>query len=570
MALQSTKSNLLQLLKEPENRVIALSGKWGTGKSHLWREVQSSSEDMAVQNALYVSLFGLADMNQLKLKLVQSAIPNAEVHPKIWEQAGVALRGLRKVLNSVHKGFSALDELALLAVPTLLKGRVIVLDDIERKHEKLSIDEVLGFIDEFTQLYGARIVLILNSDQLSDRSLWDKLREKVVDQEIRLNTTLAEAFRIAIQLTPSLYAENIGDAIEVCEITNIRVIRKVIRVVNRVLDGRADITNAVLSRVIPSTVLLAAIHYQGIDDGPDFDFVLHVGTPDPQRRKKGDELTVEEKRQATWKLTLQKLGVHSCDDYELLVVDYLQSGLFDIGSVTNIIDRYVSEAETMRAHSLARQIFEHVSWHHNLTDEALLAEAHEVVKEAYLLDPYTVTSLHELISELTGGQALADTMIDNWLSTFKARAGQPLEDHDFFRRRMHPLLRSAFDSLKDQAQAKTTIFDACEYIAKNNAWGTRQEEVLKNASSQDFESVIKTLGIEDLKIFMYKFLDMCVHRDAYVKHFGSAMDHFIEACRSICSAPESGRLGRLIRLLFEDAKLQSHIEPESGEDKHAG
>jgi hypothetical protein len=151
MTLKTTKDHLIQLLADPDNKVIALSGKWGTGKSHLWREVKAASKDIAVKDALYVSLFGLRDMNQIKLKVVQSALPKAETHSVAWEKVRVGVEGAKKVLTSLHKGFSALDELALLAVPSLLKDKVIVLDDIERKHDKLSVDEVLGFIDEFTQ-----------------------------------------------------------------------------------------------------------------------------------------------------------------------------------------------------------------------------------------------------------------------------------------------------------------------------------------------------------------------------------------------------------------------------------
>ena len=271
MTLKSTKDHLVQLLADQDNKVIALSGKWGTGKSHLWQEVKSESADEAVKGALYVSLFGLSDMNQIKLKVVQSALPSAEKYSAAWDKVRVGMEGARKVLNSLHKGFSALDELALLAVPSLLKDKVIVLDDIERKHEKLSIDEVLGFIDEFTQQHGARFVLILNSDQLDDRKVWDTLREKIVDQEIRLNTSTNEAFDIAIGLAPSPYADRIRAAAERCGLTNIRIIRKVIiKAVSRIFGNRTDLSDALLSRVVPSTVLLAGVHYKGIEDGPDF------------------------------------------------------------------------------------------------------------------------------------------------------------------------------------------------------------------------------------------------------------------------------------------------------------
>ena len=39
MSLEKTKEHLLKLLGDADNKVIALSGKWGTGKTHLWGEV---------------------------------------------------------------------------------------------------------------------------------------------------------------------------------------------------------------------------------------------------------------------------------------------------------------------------------------------------------------------------------------------------------------------------------------------------------------------------------------------------------------------------------------------------
>lgn len=80
MSLARTKEQVKKLLSYTENSVIALSGKWGTGKTHLWKEVQSQSDDINVQNALYVSLFGLSSIEQVKRKLIESSIPGAEEH----------------------------------------------------------------------------------------------------------------------------------------------------------------------------------------------------------------------------------------------------------------------------------------------------------------------------------------------------------------------------------------------------------------------------------------------------------------------------------------------------------
>lgn len=143
MSLQETKDHLIQLLADHDNKVIALTGKWGTGKSHLWHEVQSASVNEATKGALYISLFGLSDIDQMKRKLLETVVPAAESHPSLWDGAKQAMSSGMKVLESFHKGFGAISDLSLLLAPVMLRNKMIVLDDIERKHEKLSVDGAL-------------------------------------------------------------------------------------------------------------------------------------------------------------------------------------------------------------------------------------------------------------------------------------------------------------------------------------------------------------------------------------------------------------------------------------------
>lgn len=556
MTLSSTKAHLIQLLADTDNKVIALSGKWGTGKSHLWSDVSDESLDDGLKNALYVSLFGLSDMNQIKLKLMQSAFPIAET----WEPLNVA----KKVLEGVHKSFSALSDVALLAAPTIFKNNVIVLDDIERKHAKLSIDEVMGFIDEYTQQHGARFLLILNNDQLSDKTIWDKLREKVVDQEIRLDTTPAEAFEIAQKLRPSAYHARIKSTVETCRLTNIRIICKVIRTVDRILENHTELSDDILGRVIPSTVLLSAIHYKGIEDGPDFDFVLNIGSrQESDPGKKNTELDEAAKRRARWRLLLSELSINTCDEYEHLVVEYLESGLFEIAEVSKIIDRYIAEADTTRILHLVGQFRDHVNWHHNMTDEQLLAEARGLVDRTNFLDAYTITSLHELVAKLTGGAVVADLMVDKWIQAFQARPVEEFNGDNFWCSPLHTRIKEEFERTKALVQAKTTVFDACRHIVENSGWGHKEAAIMKSTSVKDFEATIKSLDPESLRFFMCHFLDMCLNWNNYETSFGSARDHFVEACRGICSESKSDRLAKLIRRIFKDAKLEGALDPSS-------
>lgn len=552
MSLTSTKEQLIRLLNDEDNKVIALSGKWGTGKSFMWRSVKASSQDANIQNALYVSLFGVSKIEQIKIKLMQGTEGKTK-----WFGASVTL------LEKLHTGFGALNDIAILSAPTVLGRKIIVLDDIERKHESLSIDEVLGFIDEFTQQHSSRFVLILNSDRLQKRDVWETLREKVVDQELCLSASPTEAFEVAIGLSPSPYSAALHAAVRTCELTNIRIIRKVIKVVNRILGGRQDLTGAVLSRVIPSTVLLSIIHYRGIEDGPDFNFVLSHGTGHGWTGYFGGQKepeTEESKRKSKWKLLMTSLGIKACDDFELLVIEFLESGLFDSSNIAGIIDRYVSEVDVMSARDACNNFLERSTWEHTLTNEQLLELAAEVAAKADLMGPYMVTSLHETIMELPNGQRVADEALSRWIDAFRAKNLEEADLDNVFQRKVHPLIEAEFKAIAVRAQANTSGFDACLYIVKNGGWGVRQEEALKSATADDLEIAIRMSHSEEMRLFMLKMLEWCIHQSTYKSHFGSAMDNFILACRKISHDPSSGRLGELIKRLFADSGLADRLE----------
>lgn len=562
MSLAITKANFEELIDDRDNGVIALSGKWGTGKSHMWRQVQKDSTNDAVRKALYVSLFGIKDIMQLKLRIVQSAIPDSKTGRAAREVMTTAVRQVISFAKGFNPAFSALDELAVLAVPAILRNRVIVIDDIERKHNDLNIEEVMGFIDEFKQVYGSRILLILNSDQLDDKVMWDKLREKVIDHEITLETTPPEAFGIAVGEEPSPYASHIQGAVETCKISNIRIIQKIIRSVNRLFDGRADLDDEVLQRTVPSTVLMCAIYYRGLEGGPSIDFVLnfngivHAMEEHLRPPSANDEEAANGKR---WAELLESLSIRSCDDYEHMVVAFLKSGLRNEAEVNAILDRYVAEKDAFGAQKLSQR-FHHLNmWHPSLTDAELLVEATAVAQVARALDCYTVSSLHKGISELKGGASIADAMLADWLRAFNAVERTEFRHDSDSDRPLHFKIKAAFVATERRLHATPSLVDACVQIA-NNSWGGEERTALQEATPESYEQAIKSLSGDDLKKFMKKNIELYVSRARYETEFGDAMENFAKACRSICHGNESPRLSRLLRLLFVHAKVGSMLD----------
>lgn len=569
MAIEMTKKHLVAALADESNKVVALSGRWGTGKSYLCAEVQKESKDEKVKNAIYISLFGLANMDQVKLKVVQGALPVVAENPQLVENLKKGSRIISKVLEGVHESFSALRglgrEVVMLLTPTILEDRMIVLDDIERKQSELDVGEILGFINEFTQCHKVRFLLILNTDCLEDKSLWETLREKVIDIELKLDPLPEEAFDIATQLVPPIYAKKIKESVLGCHLTNIRIIQKVIRSVNRILDNRNDLSDALLARVIPSTVLLSAIYYRGIDDGPTMEYVLSANSLNQyfkQQEKKVEE-TKESKHEAQWARLLDRLGISSCGKYELLIVDFLETGLFERDDISKIIDQYAEEECSMVAREVTNKFLDDFRWDHHLTDEKLVERSKELEPYVVQMGPYTLTNVCEKIDLLPNGQPISDAMIKAWIKNLKYQEIKP-SDEGFYCsdiKALRPLIEAEINAKNVHTQEQVDLYNVCEYVKNYKIYTNKHKSAMRSSSSDDFERLIKSLEKCKLKIFFDQMIEFLTQKDVYGEDFGAGADHFAEACRNIVNEPDAGRLGNLIKMLFDNAGISDILAP---------
>jgi hypothetical protein len=563
MSIEKTKKNLMQLIADDGNRVIALAGKWGTGKSHLWGSIRRETGVQAAKDALYVSLFGIKDIAQLKIKLVQGALADPKSSGKVLQKINETWQRWSKTIRAVKANAGdVIDELALLSVPKMLSERFIVIDDIERKHDKLDVSEVMAFIDEYTQLYKARFFLILNSDQLKDKTEWETLREKVIDHEVSLKTTAEEAFDIALQSNQSRYAEPIRESVKICDITNIRIIQKIVRAVNNLLADRMDLNEGVIKRVVPSTVLLGAIHYKGIVDGPDIDYVLALNARSVRISMSGSrsELNPEDElRQRHWKTLMQSLGIHSSDDYERLVVEFLRSGLLDADERSKILDRYMSEKGTLDAQQLGRAVFDRSLWSLNLSDEELLSEVAALLPHVHLLDIFLMSKIYTIANDLPGGQDIASQVADNWLQYFLQKDHSHFNFTAFLQHDLPPAIKQQFATMasrKIEEKKLPSLVEVCFKIAENNGWGDDESEVMQKVTASEFEAEIKRRVDDDLRLLMLQSAYMFVHRVGYTD-LANGLWSFIAACRKICHEDPASRLSKTIVEVFREHRIQS-------------
>lgn len=312
-------------------------------------------------------------------------------------------------------------------------------------------------------------------------------------------------------------------------------------------------------------VLFSAIHYRGIPNGPNFQFVLDGGQSGWKHyfRDKNQESTEQEKLEDSWRLLIEQLRIYGCGEFEKQLIEFLQSGLLNGVYVQEIVAQLIDEKHALEAKLAAYDFMERAFWEHRLTNADLLTEAGKFVSSAQLLDRYVVTQLFDTVSKLPGGHAQGQEIIDAWISAFEAKGHMNVTDDEVsvptFSREIHPLIKAVIDQTKTKALEADTLVEACLYIVTHRGWGPRQQAVMRSATIQEFEIAIRTMTTPDLRDFMPQMVRMCLDRETYDEHFGSAAEHFIAACRIVLEDHSVSRLGAIIKHFFTGNSLEAEL-----------
>lgn len=88
-------------------------------------EVKTVAEDDKVKGALYASLFGLSNIEQIKMKLIQSAVPAMEANPGLWDGAKQVLSSSVKVLEGFLRAMRTVSSSTKTPATTSIREKTI-------------------------------------------------------------------------------------------------------------------------------------------------------------------------------------------------------------------------------------------------------------------------------------------------------------------------------------------------------------------------------------------------------------------------------------------------------------
>ena len=215
-----SKNELGYLQKDISNgKVIMLSGKWGSGKTHFWKnKIQTvlNENDKKIPNN-YISLYGKTSIQEIKNEVFLKIFESMDIF-KIDDKSfglakdtanlitditkSVSVFGFNLDLSKiVDKSFEKLDEVREKQQEEKTKallnsGAIICFDDFERKSKDIDLNDLFGFITNLTIEFDCKVVIILNDDVFEgeEKKIFSNVKEKSVSKFLKYEPSIKDLF----------------------------------------------------------------------------------------------------------------------------------------------------------------------------------------------------------------------------------------------------------------------------------------------------------------------------------------------------------------------------------------
>lgn len=499
MTLALVRKELCRFLSEADAEVLALRGKWGVGKTYSWSRIlegENLRQAISRKRYAYLSLFGITSLDELKFSIFEQTIDrqligkqptlttfrdnavqlSTSLGRKAWRLASY---------TSYIKPFSpALEAVSFFSV----RDTLICLDDLERRSQSLSARDVLGLVSLLKEQRNCKVVLLLNDgeDGLED---FEKYREKVVDVELLFEPTAEECAEIAFVNTEPLY-QYIGELSQRLEITNIRTLKKIERLV-RLVEHKLSRLEPELSRqIVHSLVLYGWCYYRaGNPDIPPLDYVQKIGY---SLFGLGGQESISESEKA-WNTKLQDYGYKITDELDEVLARAVKTGYVvevDFDKAATDKNNQIIAAKATGSFTDAWRTY-HDSF--DADQDSVISTLYESFKvNAKYITPINLNGTVSLFREL-GEDEKADELIAFYIET---RASEP----DLFNLSAYSLageitdekVRDAFDQAYTDTVVRESPKDVLMRLAGSNGWSTKDEIVLAEATADEYYELFKT------------------------------------------------------------------------------
>ena len=290
------------LLNDDNNgKTVMLSGAWGSGKTHFWKEEIIRVQEKIIENeeendkyildkyqkglsyklnerekaCVYISLYGKDSLEDIKQEVFFKASTENDYLSDDIEafgyQALSTISDTNGVIGTLFKSAMDINEYRRegKGKNKLKNGGLICFDDFERKSKNIDLNDLFGFISQLAISLKCKVVVILNSDVFKgeEANVFKTVKEKTVNKFFYFGPTRKELFD-SIYYRPdekyeslNNYIEDIFNAIDEIEELNARIYIQVLDNCLEWIEKGYELNLNICKPLVLSSIFFVKHHY---------------------------------------------------------------------------------------------------------------------------------------------------------------------------------------------------------------------------------------------------------------------------------------------------------------------
>ena len=515
MSIETIEQQVARFLARETPEVISIKGAWGVGKTYAWNNFLTKArhqKKIALAKYSYISLFGINSLNDLKFAIFENMVELSALGRKstvesfrqnvaeLQERLGKKSLPLFSSNALASHSHSMLDALSFLA----LERTIICIDDFERKGKDIAAQDILGLISQLKEQKKCKVALILNDESLKEDSSIDyaRLREKVIDTELRFAPTARDCVQIA--LAQSKFSDILSANIIRLKISNIRIIKKIEKLAGRLTPQLEKYDEQILMQALRSLTLLTWCYYSQSNEVPDYNFVLSRKRlfHDPEE---DTNLTTQ---QQNWCALLRAFDDFSIDDFDLQIARLVENGYLDENDLQAEARQLNEKIQAGRSAASLQDAWR--KFNESFDDnakEVIESLSNSFTDNAKHISPTNLDGSVRLLRYL-GKNALASRIIDLYIQKRGEEKGLFQLDSSLLAEDLKDReLLAKFQQKQQKLQAKRSLADIFEQLLNNGETVDEEGEMqLAQTPVQDYVALFKSQKGQKLT----DYIDLCL------------------------------------------------------------
>lgn len=225
------KSVLHNYLENEYPFALMIDSPWGSGKTYyLLNQMKEDFTQLIKGKVIYTSANGIKSVDELR-----SQILYRKANVKEGKENSVAGR----IASGLLSGMAGKIGVELKDLAYINGTDVLIIDDLERKHKSLTVEEILGFISiNFTELNRLKVIIVADENKLISRlkksgnaKEYEEVKEKTIWRTVEYKANTEEIYNSIITKFPEDLNQilkhheiNLLEEFDRLNITNLRTI----------------------------------------------------------------------------------------------------------------------------------------------------------------------------------------------------------------------------------------------------------------------------------------------------------------------------------------------------------